>query len=121
MKACRDGYLHTVVLLVSGNADVNKVNNIDGHTPLSIACAAGRNDIVEYLLNNDADPFHKLSDGTTMVLLAAKRKHMHIVRMLTTNLTSITDVRGLPPLVRSKSAEVIKFYCFNLHYFALKS
>lgn len=113
MKACRDGHLSTVQLLVSENADVNKVTNNDGHSPLSIACASGHIAIVEYLLTNSADPFHKLSDGTTMVLLAAKRRHINIAKLLITNLSSICDLRGLPPLVRAKNAEVITFYCFN--------
>lgn len=72
-KACDAGHLSTVEILISHNANVNKINHTDGHTPLSLACAGGHVAIVQLLLEHSADPFHKLNDNSTIVLLAAKK------------------------------------------------
>lgn len=60
MKAARTGHFCTVKFLVGKAANVNKATTNNDHTPLSLACAGGYLAIVELLLQNKADPFHKL-------------------------------------------------------------
>lgn len=82
MKACRKGNLCTVQLLLSKNADINRVSPNNDHTPLSLACAGGHLSVVQLLLGNEADPFHKLKDNSTMVLEAAKGGYTNVVKLL---------------------------------------
>lgn len=60
MKACRAGHTYTVQYLISKNADVNKTTTNNDHTPLSLAATGGHLAVVELLLANLANPFHKL-------------------------------------------------------------
>lgn len=60
MKACRAGHLCTVKFLIQHKANVNKQTTNNDHTPLSLAAAGGHIAVVELLLANNANPFHKL-------------------------------------------------------------
>ena len=60
MKAVRAGHYCTAKFLISKGANVNKATTNNDHTPLSLACAGGHLAIVELLLQNKADPYHKL-------------------------------------------------------------
>lgn len=60
MKACRAGHLCTAQFLISKRADVNRQTTNNDHTPLSLACAGGHLPVVELLLAQSADPFHRL-------------------------------------------------------------
>ncbi len=56
MFAAREGYLDAVRALVTGGADVNKVNAADGLSVLTLAILNGRFDIARFLLDSGADP-----------------------------------------------------------------
>lgn len=60
MKACRAGHLCTVKFLIDKGANVRKQTTNNDHTPLSLACAGGHLPVVQLLLENNADPNHKL-------------------------------------------------------------
>ena len=60
MKAVRAGHYCTAKFLIGKGANVNKATANNDHTPLSLACAGGHLAIVELLLQNKADPYHKL-------------------------------------------------------------
>merc|ERR1719250_595733 len=66
----------------NGGADVNRQTTNNDHTPLSLACAGGHLAVVEVLLQQGADPFHKLKDNSTMLIEAAKGGHTTVVQML---------------------------------------
>ncbi|XP_076458680.1 ankyrin repeat and KH domain-containing protein 1-like isoform X4 [Babylonia areolata] len=82
MKAARAGHLCTVKYLIKQGANVNRSTSTNDHTVLSLACAGGHHQVVEELLNNGADPNHKLKDGSTMIIEAAKGGHTTVVKML---------------------------------------
>lgn len=82
MKACRAGHICTVKFLISKHADVNRQTTNNDHTPLSLACAGGHQQVVETLLKLCADPFHKLKDNSTMLIEAAKGGHTTVVQLL---------------------------------------
>ncbi|TRY57576.1 hypothetical protein DNTS_023504 [Danionella cerebrum] len=67
MKAARAGHLATA-------------NN--DHTVVSLACAGGHLAVVELLLAHGADPTHRLKDGSTMLIEAAKGGHTNVVSYL---------------------------------------
>ena len=68
--------------IVFQGANVNKATTNNDHTPLSLACAGGHLTIVELLLQNKADPYHKLKDNSTMLIEAAKGGHTNVVSVL---------------------------------------
>uniref|UniRef100_A0A0B7BHM0 Uncharacterized protein n=1 Tax=Arion vulgaris TaxID=1028688 RepID=A0A0B7BHM0_9EUPU len=82
MKAARAGHLCTVQFLISKGADVNRTTTSNDHTVLSLACAGGHLAVVELLLQHSADINHKLRDGSTMVIEAAKGGHTQVVKLL---------------------------------------
>uniref|UniRef100_A0A8B9EP35 K Homology domain-containing protein n=1 Tax=Anser cygnoides TaxID=8845 RepID=A0A8B9EP35_ANSCY len=52
------------------------------HTVVSLACAGGHLAVVELLLAHGADPTHRLKDGSTMLIEAAKGGHTNVVSYL---------------------------------------
>lgn len=56
MFAAREGHLETVRALVAAGADVNKANEADNVSVLTLAIVNGRFDIAKFLLENGADP-----------------------------------------------------------------
>ena len=82
MKAVRAGHYCTAKFLIGKGANVNKATANNDHTPLSLACAGGHLAIVELLLQNKADPYHKLKDNSTMLIEAAKGGHTTVVSVL---------------------------------------
>ena len=91
MKACLFGSLEIVKLLVKHKANVNKETINNEHTPLSLACASGHVQIVEFLLLSEADPYHKLKDNSTMIIEAVKGGYTEVAKMLIDYPRSIID------------------------------
>uniref|UniRef100_A0A6I8PI05 Ankyrin repeat domain-containing protein 17 n=1 Tax=Ornithorhynchus anatinus TaxID=9258 RepID=A0A6I8PI05_ORNAN len=79
MKAARAGHVCTVQFLISKGANVNRTTANNDHTVLSLACAGGHLAVVELLLAHGADPTHRLKDGSTMLIEAAKGGHTSVV------------------------------------------
>ncbi|KAJ8406126.1 hypothetical protein AAFF_G00310140 [Aldrovandia affinis] len=82
MKAARAGHLCTVQFLISKGANVNRTTANNDHTVVSLACAGGHLAVVELLLAHGADPTHRLKDGSTMLIEAAKGGHTNVVSYL---------------------------------------
>uniref|UniRef100_A0A8C7V590 K Homology domain-containing protein n=1 Tax=Oncorhynchus mykiss TaxID=8022 RepID=A0A8C7V590_ONCMY len=102
MKAVRAGHLCTVQFLISKGANVNRATANNDHTVVSLACAGGHLAVVELLLSHGADPTHRLKDGSTMLIEAAKGGHTIVVSYLLdypNNVLSVpvTDLSQLTP------------------------
>ncbi|KAM4037012.1 ankyrin repeat and KH domain-containing protein 1-like [Anomaloglossus baeobatrachus] len=82
MKAARAGHLCTVQFLISKGANINQATANNDHTVVSLACAGGHLAVVELLLAKGADPTHRLKDGSTMLIEAAKGGHTNVVSYL---------------------------------------
>ncbi|XP_011945892.1 PREDICTED: ankyrin repeat and KH domain-containing protein 1 isoform X14 [Cercocebus atys] len=110
MKAARAGHLCTVQFLISKGANVNRATANNDHTVVSLACAGGHLAVVELLLAHGADPTHRLKDGSTMLIEAAKGGHTNVVSYLLdypNNVLSVptTDVSQLTPPSQDQSQE----------------
>ncbi|XP_048578543.1 ankyrin repeat and KH domain-containing protein 1 isoform X2 [Nematostella vectensis] len=92
MKAARAGHLCTVQFLISRGADVDRQTSNNDHSVLSLACAGGHLAVVELLLAHGANPYHKLKDGSNMVIEAAKGGHAAVICYLLEN-----PIPGTPP------------------------
>ncbi|XP_031305020.2 ankyrin repeat and KH domain-containing protein 1 isoform X12 [Camelus dromedarius] len=108
MKAARAGHLCTVQFLISKGANVNRATANNDHTVVSLACAGGHLAVVELLLAHGADPTHRLKDGSTMLIEAAKGGHTNVVSYLLdypNNVLSVptTDVSQLTPPSQDQS------------------
>ncbi|XP_038627094.1 ankyrin repeat and KH domain-containing protein 1-like isoform X2 [Tachyglossus aculeatus] len=108
MKAARAGHLCTVQFLISKGANVNRATANNDHTVVSLACAGGHLAVVELLLAHGADPTHRLKDGSTMLIEAAKGGHTNVVSYLLdypNNILSIpaTDMSQLTPPSQDQS------------------
>nr|XP_042120426.1 ankyrin repeat and KH domain-containing protein 1 isoform X9 [Peromyscus maniculatus bairdii] len=110
MKAARAGHLCTVQFLISKGANVNRATANNDHTVVSLACAGGHLAVVELLLAHGADPTHRLKDGSTMLIEAAKGGHTNVVSYLLdypNNVLSVptTDVSQLTSPSQDESQE----------------
>ena len=70
-----------ITLLVERGADVN-IHNENGDTPLIDAAYKGKNDILEYLLNNGADINAKNNAGLSAQDMARKTENSVAITML---------------------------------------
>jgi len=73
--------LDLVALLVERGADINIANG-NGDTPLIDAACKGKNEMLEYLLNNGADIDAKNYAGTSALDMAQNSKNSAAVEML---------------------------------------
>ncbi|XP_052011196.1 ankyrin repeat and KH domain-containing protein 1 isoform X8 [Apodemus sylvaticus] len=110
MKGARAGHLCTVQFLISKGANVNRATANNDHTVVSLACAGGHLAVVELLLAHGADPTHRLKDGSTMLIEAAKGGHTNVVSYLLdypNNVLSVptTDVSQLTSPSQDESQE----------------
>uniref|UniRef100_A0A8B9CCU6 Ankyrin repeat and KH domain containing 1 n=1 Tax=Anser brachyrhynchus TaxID=132585 RepID=A0A8B9CCU6_9AVES len=82
MEAAQEGHLELVKYLLAAGANVNRATANNDHTVVSLACAGGHLAVVELLLAHGADPTHRLKDGSTMLIEAAKGGHTNVVSYL---------------------------------------
>uniref|UniRef100_A0A8C4MCX6 Ankyrin repeat and KH domain containing 1 n=1 Tax=Equus asinus asinus TaxID=83772 RepID=A0A8C4MCX6_EQUAS len=106
MKAARAGHLCTVQFLISKGKESIIV---------SLACAGGHLAVVELLLAHGADPTHRLKDGSTMLIEAAKGGHTNVVSYLLdypNNVLSVptTDVSQLTPPSQDPSQVIMALF-----------
>uniref|UniRef100_A0A9J7XPX2 Ankyrin repeat and KH domain containing 1 n=1 Tax=Cyprinus carpio carpio TaxID=630221 RepID=A0A9J7XPX2_CYPCA len=73
---------YTFFTIVVFGANVNRATANNDHTVVSLACAGGHLAVVELLLAHGADPTHRLKDGSTMLIEAAKGGHTNVVSYL---------------------------------------
>uniref|UniRef100_A0A8C4MD75 Ankyrin repeat and KH domain containing 1 n=1 Tax=Equus asinus asinus TaxID=83772 RepID=A0A8C4MD75_EQUAS len=104
MKAARAGHLCTVQFLISKGKEI-----------VSLACAGGHLAVVELLLAHGADPTHRLKDGSTMLIEAAKGGHTNVVSYLLdypNNVLSVptTDVSQLTPPSQDPSQVIMALF-----------
>lgn len=86
-KACRNGHLKIVKLLLAHKTNVDCVSDIGGGwerwTPLVWACSEGKSDLVRILLDNKANVNYQTGRrGTTPLFVACSKGHLNIVKML---------------------------------------
>jgi ankyrin repeat protein len=77
-------YHHTriVELLLKKYKAIVDLSTFDGSTPLHVACERGFTDIVQLLIDAQANINAKMNDGTTAMMLACQNGHLSIVQML---------------------------------------
>uniref|UniRef100_A0A8C4JM51 Ankyrin repeat and KH domain-containing protein 1-like n=1 Tax=Dromaius novaehollandiae TaxID=8790 RepID=A0A8C4JM51_DRONO len=85
--ACENGHTDVADVLLQADvpftgANVNRATANNDHTVVSLACAGGHLAVVELLLAHGADPTHRLKDGSTMLIEAAKGGHTNVVSYL---------------------------------------
>lgn len=81
-SAVNSGYKQRVLSLLDGGADINAQDRIGDCTALTHAAWIGRDDFVELLLENGADPNRREQHGRTALHIAVKHKYSGIVAML---------------------------------------
>ncbi|XP_065898915.1 transient receptor potential cation channel subfamily A member 1 homolog isoform X2 [Dysidea avara] len=86
-----NGHLKIVKLLISHHADIDAVNETDGHTPLTYAARHGHEEIVDYLLEKGSNvngkfegaKNYKISSwNTSPLLIASYYGHVKVVERL---------------------------------------
>jgi uncharacterized protein len=81
--ACLDGDIEKVKTIVSSlNGDLNNQIELDGTTPLMLACYTENLEIVLYLLNHGADINYKKQNGKTALHIAAYYGFKSVVKIL---------------------------------------
>ena len=83
LHAAKWGYADlTAELLQDHGASVNKVETINGNSPLNYAAHGGHADLVRKLIDHGADHKLKDHDGWTPLMSAAARGHLDVVKIL---------------------------------------
>ncbi|CAF0828748.1 unnamed protein product [Rotaria sp. Silwood1] len=96
-------YRHTriVELLLSKYKAIVDLSTFDGSTPLHVSCERGFTDVVQLLINSQANINAKMNDGTTAIMLACQNGHLSLVQMLISTgkcNVSIQRLDGVTPL-----------------------
>ncbi|RSL58576.1 hypothetical protein CEP51_014062 [Fusarium floridanum] len=81
-SAVNSGYRQRVLALLDGGADIDAQDQIGDCTALTHAAWLGRDDFVELLLENGADPNRREQHGRTALHIAVKHGYSSIVTML---------------------------------------
>lgn len=82
-----------VKLCLAHNAPINKVDQREKNTPLSVAAAHGKLDIAEYLLTHGANP-NTGPKKYCPIMTAAYRGHTDIVKLLLAHGVDLTSLRN---------------------------
>ncbi|RSL60417.1 hypothetical protein CEP53_005440 [Fusarium sp. AF-6] len=80
-KACREGHLEIVNLLLQHGADI-EAKESDGSTPFDSACWKGHKDVVELLLSRGANSQGCDNDGWTSIRAATEHKRLDVIEVL---------------------------------------
>ena len=102
LNACRNGQKGIVqIFLKKGGIDVNK-RDAEGNTPLHYACLKGYRDIVNLLLDNDADVSIANNLSETPLHAASRSGNKEIIGRLVEYGAELdaTDSEGKTPLIR---------------------
>ena len=109
MSAAQGGYIDIVRALVSAGADVNKADENDGRTALTEAVNNGHNEIVQTLLDNEANLEAATRDGKTSLLRAVHKGSVSTVRLLVDKGANMNAGAGLlQAAVKSKSTAMVE-------------
>ena len=79
---CKNAEASFVATLLQKGADVNYKNPSDGLTSLHYASSSGSADVVNVLLDKNADINARDHKGTTPLMLAAKRNSLPVAKLL---------------------------------------
>src|SRR5215212_3929980 len=82
MTASRTGSLATVKLLIAHRANVDSKDERRGQTALMWAAAEGHADVVQALIDADADFRTRVPSGFTPFLFAMREGHIEVARVL---------------------------------------
>ena len=88
MLAASGPFPETAELLINHGAKVNAVDNAEKWTPLMFAAAEGNLEVVEVLLENQADACQKDNDGETALTFAQDNDHPKVVELLKKHMNS---------------------------------
>ena len=95
-KACSHGNVEVARVLIENGATMQR--SLKGTDPLTIACWHGKMDLIKFLLENGADVNAEPdSSGYSPIIMAARRRHYHVVRYLLR--------QGTNPFVYTKVSE----------------
>ncbi len=82
MFACTGSNLKLITILHRRGASVNDIDSHESWTPLMFAAAEGHRDVVQYLLDNNADPTAADVDGETAAMFAQSRGFPEVAAMI---------------------------------------
>ncbi|QXD30543.1 ankyrin repeat domain-containing protein [Candidatus Pelagisphaera phototrophica] len=82
MFACTGPNLKLITILHRRGASVNDIDSHESWTPLMFAAAEGHSDVVQYLLDNNADPNAADVDGETAAMFAQSRGFPELAAMI---------------------------------------
>jgi len=80
--ACQDGQLDIVKLLLAKGANVNRMRDVDGITPLAIAANNGFNTVVEALCEHGVNVEARSLTSWTPLMVAASGGHCEVLETL---------------------------------------
>lgn len=82
MFACTGPNLKLITLLHRRGANVNDIDSHESWTPLMFAAAEGHRDVVQFLLNHNADPNAADVDGETAAYFARQRGFPEVAEII---------------------------------------
>jgi hypothetical protein len=100
-------YLSTIKLLIEYGADINATGK-DGWTPLHLASAYGKSNIVEYLVKQGSDVNKKDNAGHTAFDRATENNNIEVVNYFKDKFLNICDIQT------KGDKECIKYYDDNI-------
>ncbi|CAF2349355.1 unnamed protein product [Rotaria sp. Silwood2] len=116
-------YHHTriVDLLLNKYKAIVDLSTFDGSTSLHVACERGFTDIVQLLINSQANINAKMNDGTTAIMLACQNGHLSLVQMLMSTgkcNVSMQRLDGVTPLfliVQYGQEKIFDYFIDNIN------